>query len=127
MQVKGKVFKQYQDNGRWSVLVGEPDKDGKRQRVTGFGTCPFKEAEDIDIEVIENKGFLNYKQAKEIEGKDEPVIAETADVTRSIARAVAWKCAVQLYNQRALATWDDLLSTVRKIEADLLFIEGDAE
>lgn len=124
MQVKGKVFKQYQDNGRWSILVGEPDKDGKRQRVTGFGTCPFKEAEDIDIEVIENKGFLNYKQAKDIKDNiDEPELKETADVTRSIARAVAWKCAVKLVV--GVVEWETMICLVRKIEKDLLFV-GDA-
>lgn len=130
MQVKGKIFQIYQDAGKWGMLVGDPDPaTGKRKKVSGFGTCPkeFAEGKDIDIEVIENKGFLNYKAVKETEGDADHGTAEIADVTRSIARAVAWKCAVQLYNQRALATWDDLLNTVRKIEVDLLFEEEDAE
>lgn len=108
-KVKGKVEAVAQNaQNRYGVKV-------KDQWYNGFGSCPAKKGQEVDIQYTERNGFRNIKKLSALDLQEAVKVVDDQD--RAIARCVALKCAVQVVPE---GSYDEALSVASRFQKWLL-------
>ena len=88
--------------------------------IDGFGSCPVKKGDEVEVAYVERGQFKNLKRVKVAEVDDEndadTATEEIRDPTVSrINRAVALKCAAQVVSGRS-GDPESVIETARRFE-----------